>query len=306
MAIVVRCCEVADDYDVVDRFLVEVYEPVDRLFNWLQPRWEYMHSHPYFENIDLGRIGIAEEHDGTVTGVVHPEHAPAFCYVQARPGHTGVKPQLVDWAEAHLGDWSRTLEQEAFGLYVDDTDTDLQGILADRGYAPSSDWGESHARLRLDTPVPETPLPAGFCMQSLADENDLAKLNRVLWRGYDHDGPPPHHAFMSRARAQRTPNYQKDLNIIVVAPNGTCASYVGIWFVAENRVAYVEPVATDPAYRGMGSAEPSCQKRSEELELWAQPWHGSDRTSSSTEPWGSTSLSTRCSSTATSPDLSRG
>jgi len=41
-----------------------------------------------------------------------------------------------------------------------------------------------------------------------------------------------------------------------VAPDGEFASFAGTWYIAENRIAYIEPVATDPDHRrkGLGTA----------------------------------------------------
>lgn len=51
---------------------------------------------------------------------------------------------------------------------------------------------------------------------------------------------------------QSAPNYRKDLNIVVEAPDGSFVSYCGMWREPVHSLAYVEPVATDPAYRRMG------------------------------------------------------
>jgi GNAT superfamily N-acetyltransferase len=279
MDIVMRAYRKPADYEVVARFLVEVYESGDQLVNWLEPRWEYMHAHPYIENIEPSLIGIAELTDGTVIGLVHPEHAPAFCYLQVRPGYERVKTLLVDWAEERLGGWSRTLERDLLGIHVDDSDGDLQSILRDRGYECSGEWGEQHARLLLDAELAPGPLPEGFHLQSLADENDLAKVNRVLWRGFNHDGPPPESHIPSRRAAQQAPGYRKDLNMVVVAPDASYVSYAGIWYLPDNRVAYVEPVATDPDFRRMGlgkAAVLEAVRRTRELGAEVA-WVGSDQ-----------------------------
>jgi predicted N-acetyltransferase YhbS len=39
---------------------------------------------------------------------------------------------------------------------------------------------------------------------------------------------------------------------VVEAPDGDFVSFCGMWLDAVNRIAYVEPVATDPSYRFMG------------------------------------------------------
>ena len=55
---------------------------------------------------------------------------------------------------------------------------------------------------------------------------------------------------------QSGPNFRPELNIVVRAPDGNFVSYSGTWFEPTNRIAYVEPVATDPDYRrrGLGKA----------------------------------------------------
>jgi len=82
--------------------------------------------------------------------------------------------------------------------------------------------------------------------------NDLCKLHRVLWRGFDHGDEPPDDGFEERTFMQSAPNYRKDLNIVVVAPDSNFVSYCGMWYEPINRIAYVEPVTTDPDYRRMG------------------------------------------------------
>ena len=239
------------DFDAVGEFLVEVYEPGEVFANWLQPRWEYMHFHPYIDGIPLERFGVAVE-DGQIVGVVHLEHSPAFTYFQVRPGCDHVKEALLDHAERNFGGYSRSLEQNVLGMFVNEFDETMTALLRERGYRQSPDFGEDQSRLLLDRPLPEVALPPGFRVQSLAVENDLRKVNAVLWRGFDHEGPPPEEEIAGRRRSQQAPHFRKDLNVVAIAPDGGYAAYAGMWVVPRNRVAYVEPVATDPAYRRMG------------------------------------------------------
>ena len=84
----------------------------------------------------------------------------------------------------------------------------------------------------------------------------MIRINRVLWRGFNHEGPPPEKHVAGRADVEKAPLYRRDLVVMVEAPGGDLVSYCGIWYEAANRVAYVEPVATDPDYRrrGLGRA----------------------------------------------------
>jgi GNAT superfamily N-acetyltransferase len=108
--------------------------------------------------------------------------------------------------------------------------------------------------LPVPDPFPTIRLPEGFRLISLADDNDLPRLTRLIWRGFDHGDGPPDDRLDERRLMQSAPNYRKDLNIVAVAPDGTFASYCGMWYEPTGRLAYVEPVCTDPAYRRRGLA----------------------------------------------------
>jgi predicted N-acetyltransferase YhbS len=275
MAISVRPYSPDTDYETVDRFLVECFVPGNLLHAWLQPRWEYMHGSSGVDNINLTDIGIAEDR-GTVVGVVHPEHSPAFAYLEVRPGRGDVVPLLLDWAQAHLGGWSQSFEREMLGIFVNDRPT--ADLVASRGFV-RDDYREAHACLQLTDLLPDVPPPPGYRLQSLAEGNDHAEINRVLWRGFNHEGPPPEDVIPSRVRAQQTPNYSLDLNIVAVDPAGHFVAYAGIWLEPTTGVAYVEPVATDPEHRRLGlgrAVVTKCLRRVRELGATIA-WVGSDQ-----------------------------
>jgi predicted N-acetyltransferase YhbS len=247
----VRAYDHQSDYESVGNFLIDIYRPSRGLRTWLQPRWEYMHYHSLSEGLPLERIGVAES-EGRMVGLIHFEHNPAFNYVQIRPGCEAVSEDLLDWAEAHMGGPSIAFERAVIGLYVDDLDLLLEQAVRRRGFELHSEHSEEHARYVVDGPVASVSLPAGFRLLSLEDDNDFDKINRVLWRGFNHEGPPPAGAVPGRRRAQLAPNFRRDLTIVAVAPNGDYASFGGMWRVAKRAIGYVEPVATDPTYRRMG------------------------------------------------------
>ena len=96
------------------------------------------------------------------------------------------------------------------------------------------------------------PVPEGFEILGLDEDDDLRKVHRVMHRGFDHPGEPPEDELEDRRRKLSAPNLRKDLTIVARAPSGEFASFCGMWMDAPNRLCYVEPVATDPVYRRMG------------------------------------------------------
>jgi len=253
MNVTVRRYQPHTDYDRVGQFLTGTYRPGDRHDNWLQPRWEYMHHHPLFDEslkTAFASTGVWEA-DANIVGVAHFEHRPGQIFFQVHPDFTYLKPRMLEYAEAYLsveaGDRKRKI-----AIWVNDFDAGLESIVSERAYHLVEGVKEFWSIFEIPDPFPAIKMPNGFHLQSLADENDLNKLHRVLHRGFNHPGEPPADGLADRKRMQSAPSYRKDLNIVAVAPDGSYAAYCGMWQDHVNRVAYIEPVCTDPDYRRMG------------------------------------------------------
>jgi predicted N-acetyltransferase YhbS len=273
----VRRYDHATDFEQIRHRLSAWYRTGDHLPNWHPSRWVYMHSHPNVDAIDLEQFGVAEQ-AGRIVGIVHQEHAPAFGFLQIEPGADEAITPLLDWANDHLGGWSRTFERETFGLWVYRCRPPIVAAVQDRGYE-LTDHSGSEARVDLGDPVEPTALPDGYRLATLADENDLVKVNRVLWRGFGHGYDPPDDEIPGRERVQRAPGFRLDRTVVVVAPDGSFASYAGIWLDAPNRAAMVEPVATDPDHRrrGLGRAAVTEALRLVRDDGATHAWVGSDQ-----------------------------
>ena len=212
-----------------------------------------MHYHPLFDEslkTAFSNAGVWES-NGSIVGVVHFEHRPGRIFFQVHPDLGQLKPEILEYAETYLsvGDSDRRRKIE---IWVNDFDIRFQSVVRERGYRLVEGIKDFWSILEIRSPFPAIKLPDGFRLQSLADENNLNKLHRVLHRGFNHPGEPPADGLVGRERMQSAPNYRKDLNIVAVAPDGAYASYCGMWQDHANRVASVEPVCTDPDYRRMG------------------------------------------------------
>jgi predicted N-acetyltransferase YhbS len=239
------------DFAPVGRLLIESHLVGDRPRTWPQPRWEYMHFHPNTLALPIERFGVAEQ-DGRIVGVVHFEDRPAYAYLQVRPGHGVAIGPLLDWAGQHLGGPSIRFGPRTLGIFVNEHDHELRDAVTDRGFVAHPEVVEESSGLDLGRPLPRAVVPRGFRLRSLAEEDDLWKVNRVLWRGFGHGEQAPATEVPGRAFAQAAPGFRRDLTIVAVEPGGEYATFCGMWFVPENALAYVEPVATDPAFRRLG------------------------------------------------------
>ncbi len=246
----IRHFDPLSDYERVGDFLIRTYRTSGGHINWLQPRWEYMHFHPYIRDVDLSLIGVWET-QGEITGVIHPEHYLGTAWFEIDPEHDALKTAMLEYAEEHISVVKDNVRQ--LRVYINDDDDTFQNIASEQGYV-KTDRCEPMSQLVITDPFPAIPVPDGFRVISLKEENDRHKIRRLMWRGFNHGDEPPDDSVEDQKIMQSAPNFKKDLNIVVVAPDGSYASYCGMWYEPVNRIAYVEPVATDPDYRRMGLA----------------------------------------------------
>ena len=249
----VRPYDRSHDYDAVGDFLVRSYSTEGPHRNWTKPRWEYMHFHPYLDEASLPRIGIWEA-AGEMVAVVHHEDKLGEVYVEVVRDWAALKPEMLDYATGRLAGTDD--DGPYVAIYLDDRDRDFQQAAAARGFSRTERRAEATSALALDASLPRGEVPAGFRVTDIEHDDDLAKLHRLLHRGFNHQGEPDPADLSGRRKMQSAPNYRKELNVVVIAPGGDFVSLCGMWFEPINRFAYVEPVCTDPDYRrrGLGRA----------------------------------------------------
>ncbi|MFN2190212.1 MAG: GNAT family N-acetyltransferase [Candidatus Promineifilaceae bacterium] len=250
MAVEFRSCAGPVDFPGISDFLYSLYQPDNQDGNWLQPIWEYAYTHPWFDEESVSRIGLWKDNEAIV-GVVLYESRLGEASLQVHPDYMHLKTEMMAYAEQHLT--ALTKDGKCYlKVYVKDFDRAFQRLVRSRGYERQQRLDWSMLKYAILEPFPAIQLPEGFRIKSLAEDNDLAKIDRVLWRGFDHPGEPPEESIEDRKKMQSGPNFRKDLTMVVEAPNGFFVAFAGLWFDPVNDIGYVEPVATDPDYRRMG------------------------------------------------------
>ncbi len=253
MAPIMRRYQTPVDYDRISAFLIRHHQPGNLDGNWLEPEWEYMHYHPQMNFDILDRIAILEQ-GGEIVAVVHYEWRLGEAFFQFHPDYRHLFGEMLEYAEANLAGISSQYGRRYLCAYANDNCPDFQALLAERGYTLDPEGVRPCYRFDIPDPFPPIPLPGGYRLTSLAEEPDWAKVHAVLWRGFDHgeDVPMNEEEFDSRRRMFDTPKGRRELKIAAVAPNGEFAAFCGMFYELSGRFAYVEPVATVPAYRKLG------------------------------------------------------
>ena len=242
------------DFDAVNALLARTYPPDDRHDNWTPARWQYMvHSVCDGDETRLADVGLwweGEPDHSRVVAVTTHEGEPGEAYFQVGLAHLELKREMLAYAEAHLS--REAAGRRTLVAYINSWDTALGALAAEAGFVQLRDKPEWTSRLVLPEVFAPVALPPGYRITDRAERDDLEAINRVLWRGFNHEGPPPEEHVASRACVERAPLYRPELHVMIEAPEGHLVSYCGTWYHPDLRMTYVEPVATDPDYRRLG------------------------------------------------------
>jgi len=242
MAAELRTCAGPVDFPTISNFLFSLYQPDNRDGNWLQPMWEYAYTHPWFDEEAVPRIGIWEA-KGTIVAVALYELRLGEAFFEIHPAYLHLKPYMLSYAEQNLTGITDQ-GKRYLKVYVNESDAPFEHVVRSRGYEKEPASHRPMSQFMIPDVFPPILVPDGFRLKSLADDNDLAKIHRALWRGFNHPGEPPTDGREGPKKMQAGPHFREDLTIVVEAPDGDFVAFGGLWFDPVNKIAYVEPVAT--------------------------------------------------------------
>jgi ribosomal protein S18 acetylase RimI-like enzyme len=267
MKATMRRYEPARDFIRVRDFLSETFRATEKPLNWRIERWNYAR---YFVAPMIGAYGKEPttteesrdairrweatvriwEHGEEIVGVVCSEH-PALgeAFLLRRPGYESLLEEMLAYAETALVH----PQKGTLTTYIYDHDAPLAALAAARGYAQRTEHPAYDSVFVVDE-LPQPRLPAGFSLQSMADENDVEKRREAFGRGFNHEDPVEWPTAFSYRELQKAPDYRPAQDLYVVGPDGDYVSFCIVWYDARNEIGVLEPVGTHPDYRRRGLA----------------------------------------------------
>ncbi len=169
---------------------------------------------------------------------------------------------MLDWAEAHHAELAATqaeriakllprkiVPHDALIVEAMTGNPSIESRLQARGYTRSNDWMYKRFKT-LGDKIERVNLPTGFALKTIDTSDDLRAHMASVFAVFEMQDSVE--AYRS---IQRAPSYEPSLDLIVVAPNGTVASFCTVWIDHENCIAEFEPVGTHPDYRQRGLAK---------------------------------------------------
>lgn len=214
--------------------------------------WDWISQHPALEMFHPEKIGIWEK-NGEIVGRVSldsPWYGDAIIYVN--PEYNELYTELLHYAEqTFAGTDDNGKSYLNIGAYEG---SQLQACLEANGYTR----GEESRTLTysLSESIVDAPIPEGFEIKSLQEVYDFEKLNDLLWRAFDYEGEPPAYddeVYLPIKHAWL--DYRQEICSVAIAPDGSYASFCGMWFDFDTKAAFIEPMATGEKYRRQGLAK---------------------------------------------------
>ncbi len=165
---------------------------------------------------------------------------------------------LLDWALTEVGD-------AVVDLLTFAGDDELRALAERSGFvvADQNTYGEW---MRRDASEEEVVLPEGYRLRPVREGEEEARVecHRAAWKPSDLPWPeravPVNPDLTSRFNQERYDNtrasllYDRELDLVVEAPDGSLAACCVVWWDPESRSSEVEPLGVVPAHRRKGLA----------------------------------------------------
>jgi ribosomal protein S18 acetylase RimI-like enzyme len=226
-------------------------------FNWDVRRWDgkrfYDDSGTWSPDWPA-RVRLWERGDGQLVAAVNPE-GRGDAHLQVHPDFRHLEEQMIAWAEEHLAATTAEGVSRQLHLFAYDYDVHRQDLLGQRGYERTQHGGVIR-HLRLGGQPLQPPVVAeGYRLRTTQpdDIQDCQRIADLLNAAFGRDF---HTAREYQMFTRLAPSFRRELDLVVEAPDGTLAAYVGVPYDEANRRGIFEPVCTHPDHRrrGLGQA----------------------------------------------------
>ncbi len=196
-------------------------------------------------------VRVWEHSNGGLLGLAAWQANWATLDYFVRPGmyQAVVESAIFAWADERF----RELDQERgwqLPYWVDfrEDDQERRQAAEAHGFVLDDDYSYIQLQHSLAGPLTEAAIPSGFVLRPLAgahEANAYVELHRAAFQSTSM-------TLDWRLRTLQMPQYQPDLDLVAVAPDGELAGFCVGWFDDQRYIGQVEPVGVDPRFQRMG------------------------------------------------------
>jgi mycothiol synthase len=166
----------------------------------------------------------------------------------------GIETAAMAWAETRLAELHKRDAQKWGGHFVSGVRQDNAkriAFLEQHGFRLGGAFSEVNMLCSLSGPIPEGVIPAGCQVRAVAgvgESANRAAAQREVW----HPWTVGNVSDDDYAYFMRLPGYDRELDVVAIAPDGVIAAYVNGWIDPVNRIGDFGPVGARLAYRRQG------------------------------------------------------
>lgn len=163
----------------------------------------------------------------------------------------------LDELETEIVEWGTTcLKKRNTEMGTDHTldcvcnadDSHRLRVLRKHGFVPEQVRSLQYSRF-LNEPITEYPLPAGFSIRCVNGKDELEQLVALHRAAFGTN----HMTVEYRLAMRNTPQYRKELDLVVVTPGDELAAFCVCGFDdPDKKIGYTDPIGTHRSYQRMG------------------------------------------------------
>ncbi len=253
--------QILTDIDLAWNLMTDVYCPDERN-GPAAPFFEYAVNSSWLNKRYLALNRFWLDGDTPVAFVFYENPASAVYFV-LRPGYEALADEIAAYADTAFPAFDEPRE-----LVLAQGQEALIRAAEKRGYRVAEKEIQHFFDFR--TGKLDYPLPAGFHFVPQREADPL-KEARCMWEGFnsetlgpfvdwetprDTGGWTPHELYYSVlcSTISPPPHATYEDTVVIANDRGERVCFAGMWWVEKNRLAYLEPLCTVPAYQHMGLA----------------------------------------------------
>lgn len=119
-------------------------------------------------------------------------------------------------------------------------------LLQRSGFAQENLRSLHYART-LNEPIPEHPLPPGFSLRCVKGEDEVENLVTLHRAAFGTENM----SVEERLAIMRAPQYERELDLLAIAPNGELAAFC-ICGIEDENIGYTDPIGVHKNYQRLG------------------------------------------------------
>lgn len=243
-----RQFSILGDCGKIYQFMSNIYER-DWRNGAAAPFFEYAYSSfAYWMDISFSYKNRIWEDNGEIVLFCFYENPVTDIYFSLKPGYEELAPEMVTYADQYMPKKNGENQLILFG-----GPTALINAAEELGYHRVYEFYD----MQFDfEDVLDYLLPVGFHFVE-PEDYDVDKISKCCWKGFDHEeteGVWDHQYEQDNYQKLAAPHATPELDVIIADEQGEYACFAGMWWVPQNKLAYMEPLCTIPEYRGRGLA----------------------------------------------------